>query len=163
MPALFNASEVFAMAIQMEKNGAAFYRKAARQHSGEKCDFLLKLAAMEDVHRVTFVEMREGLAEVDIATSDLYNEGGLYLSAIAGGHRVEGSPSVADTLTGKESLADILRIAVGLEKEAILFYLGLKDVVPPEFGKEKLDHIIGEEKKHVVILTEQLRQVAGGG
>jgi rubrerythrin len=56
-------------------------------------------------------------------------------------------------LTGKESLAEIIDIAVGLEKESILFYIGLKDMIPPKYGRDKLDKIIAEERKHVVELS----------
>jgi rubrerythrin len=44
-------------------------------------------------------------------------------------------------------------IAIGLEKESILFYLGLKDLVPPEHGQEKLDEIIDQERQHIIQLN----------
>ena len=71
----------------------------------------------------------------------------------------EGSPTVADALTGKETLEDILRTALGLEKDSILFYLGVKDMVPPNYGQEKIDEIIREEKRHVAQLAGLLRKV----
>ena len=46
-----------------------------------------------------------------------------YLAAMADTMGGEGSPSVADSLTGDETLEEILRTAVGLEKDSILFYL----------------------------------------
>ena len=56
----FNANEVFEMAIRIEENGAAFYRKAAELQSDESNqDFLRKLAAMEDAHKVSFNEMQK--------------------------------------------------------------------------------------------------------
>ncbi len=46
-----------------EKNGAIFYRDAAKQVSVEKYkDFLLELAAMEDKHKKTFAAMRAELS-----------------------------------------------------------------------------------------------------
>ena len=51
----FNAHEVLEMAIRIESNGAAFYRKAAGQQSDEKNrDIFESLAAMEDKHQETF-------------------------------------------------------------------------------------------------------------
>ena len=51
----FNANEVLAMAEQIERNAAAFYRKAASSHPAKhNQDFLLKLAAMEEDHERTF-------------------------------------------------------------------------------------------------------------
>ena len=69
----------------------------------------------------------------------------------------EGDPQIAKTLTGKESLEDILEIALNLEKQSILFYVGLKDLVPQQHGKDKVDAIIDEEKQHVAQLSDVLR------
>jgi len=161
MGALFNISEVLTMAIQMEDNGAAFYRKAAElREDKDQVDYLLQLARMEDDHKQIFAKMRDAAGgEQEGSQFDLYNEGGLYLAGIASGHRVEGSPAIADTLTGDEPMVDILKIAVELEKEAILFYLGLKDVVPQDMGCDQIDSIIAEEKSHIVILTGELKKL----
>jgi len=49
----FNLNEVFEMAIQIEANGANFYRKAAGfQNNPADKDFLEKLARMEDATRI---------------------------------------------------------------------------------------------------------------
>jgi rubrerythrin len=127
----FNADEILEMAIRIEENGAAFYRKAAGLQSDAKnCEFLENLAAMEDGHRQTFAEMRKALTgkEKEGKVFDPLGELSLYLSAMADTHGGEGSPSAADSLTGDETLEEILNIAIGLEKESILFYLGLKDM-----------------------------------
>ena len=52
-----------------------------------------------------------------------------------------------------------LRLAIGLEKDAVLFYLGMKDVVPENLGKGKVDFIIEEEKQHLVTLTAELKKL----
>ena len=56
-------------------------------------------------------------------------------------------------MTGDESIEEIIDIAIGLEKESILFYLGLRDFVPPEYGQDELDRIIREEQRHIVQLN----------
>lgn len=161
MGQLFNSDEVFAIAIQIEHNGAEFYRTvAARQEDDAHRSYLEGLAGMEDEHERIFKQMR---AEQDASSSestDLYDEGGLFLSSIAGGYQVEGAPSVTESLTGRESMEDLLKIALDLEKKSILFYLGLKDVVPGNLGKDKIDGIIDEEKSHVVTLTQELKKLA---
>jgi len=158
----FNVDEVLEMAIRIESNGAAFYRKAAGMQSDAKNrEFLEGLAAMEDQHQKTFTEMRKTLTEKDKAGKvfDPYNEVSQYLASMADTLGGEGSPSAADALTGTETLEDILKIALGLEKDSILFYLGLKDMVPPKYGQEKIDAIIKEEKKHVAQLSGLLRKM----
>jgi rubrerythrin len=162
MPAGFNADEVFEMAIQIEMNGAAFYRKAAGlQSDAENRTFLESLASMEDKHQEIFENMRKELPDKEKGGKvfDPYGELSQYLAAMADTHGGEGSPSAADALTGSETLEDIINTALGLEKESILFYLGMKDMVPPKYGQDKIEDIIKEERKHVVQLTGILNKI----
>jgi rubrerythrin len=159
-----NADEIFEMVIRIESNGARFYRKAAGfQSDSSNRKMLEKLAIMEDHHQTVFEEMRKGLTEADktITVFDPHNEASQYLAAMADAHGGEGSPAAADSLSGKESLAEIIDIAIGLEKESILFYIGLKDMVPPKYGRDKLDKIISEERKHVVELSTLRKRFYG--
>lgn len=158
----FNADEVLEMAIQIEENGAAFYRKAAQfQSNEENREFLEKLAAMEDGHKATFMEMREALTDKEKTGKvfDPQDELSLYLKAMVDSHGGEGSPSAADSLNGSETIEEILNIAIGLEKESVLFYLGIKDMVPPGRGLERIDEIIREERGHIVQLSSLLAKV----
>ena len=161
MGILFNADEVFEMAIQSEENGAAFYRRAAELHSGQDdVAFLLVLAEAEEKHKKTFQEMRSTLVGIqkESGVHDPYDEAAQYLDAVADGSGGEGSPKVAESLTGRETLSDILKIAIGLEKNSILFYLGLVDVVPERLGKQKVQDIIQQEKAHLTELVGELHK-----
>ena len=162
MAIVFNADEIFEMAIRIENNGAAFYRKAAGLQSDTKNqNFLESLANMEDQHQRIFTEMRTTLTEKDKSPKvfDPYDEVSQYLSAMADTMGGEGSPSVANSLTGDETLEEILRIAVGLEKDSILFYLGIKDLIPHQSGQDRIDEIIKEERRHVVQLSNLLEKL----
>jgi rubrerythrin len=157
----FNIDEVFVMAVKIEENGAAFYRRAAELHAGGDFETTLKdLADMEDEHKKIFTEMREQVGEDEKLEQayDPFNEAVLYLNSMADYHGGEGSQSAADKLTGDETILDIVRTGIELEKKSILYYLGLKDLVPQRLGKEKMDKIIVEEKKHVVQLSKILTQ-----
>ena len=162
MAIVFNADEVFEMAVRIENNGAAFYRKAAGLQSDIKNQkFLEGLANMEDRHEKIFTDMRTTLTEKDKEPKvfDPFDEVSQYLAAMADTMGGEGSPSVADALTGNESLEEILKIAVGLEKDSILFYLGIKDLIPAQSGKDRIDEIIKEERRHVIQLSNLLEKL----
>lgn len=157
----FNAAEAFEMAIQIERNGAAFYRKAASLQDKESDKtFLETIAKMEDRHQSGFEEMKRRLSDIEQNQTvfDPKDELSLYLNAMADAHGGEGNPDVTEQLTGDETMAQIIETAIGLEKESILFYIGLKDMVPPKLGREKIDEIIEEEKKHVVQLSGFLKK-----
>ena len=155
----FNADEIFEMAEQIERNGAKFYRKAADNiKDPDQKSMLQELAVMEDAHLVIFTKMREALTDADKQSmvSDPFDESALYLQSIADGYVFDVKTDPSALLTGKESLADVLKIAIGLEKDSIVFYIGIRARVPEHLGKDKIDRIIGEEMKHVAQLSTDL-------
>jgi len=162
MTIVFNADEIFEMAIRMENNAADFYRKAASLQSDTKNQkFLEGLAGMEVQHQKIFTEIRTTLTEKekDPKVFDPYDEVSQYLAAMVDTMGREGSPSVADSLTGDETLEEILRTAIGLEKDTILFYLGIKDLIPLQSGQNRIDEIIREERRHVIQLSNLLKKL----
>ena len=149
----FNADEVFEIAIQIERNGAKFYRDAAEKiKDPNKKQLLINLAEMEDEHETTFKTMKsELLIDEKIQTTfDPEGESERYLHALAD-TRVFYEKDVDTT-----SLKEILKSAITAEKDSIVFYLGIKDVVPANLGKQKLDLIIKEEMGHISLLSKEL-------
>jgi rubrerythrin len=158
----FNAEEVFAVAIKIEENAIAFYRRAASLNKDKEIVKTLEnLETVEEKHKKIYTEMKNTLKKQgkEVLTYDPYDEAMLYLKAMADVHGGEGSPEIAGRLTGKESLQEIINIALGLEKKSILYYVGLLDLVPEKLGKDKISLIIAEEKKHVVLLNKLLSQL----
>jgi rubrerythrin len=160
----FNVDEVFEMAEQIEKNGAVFYRKMAESISDAPVSqLLLDLAAMEAEHEKVFASMRANLADQEQKPTvfDPEGESALYLRALAD-LRVfdeEGKKDfiLSGDLPEQDRIRKILRAAIGLEKESIVFYLGMKELVPERFGKDKIDKIIKQEMGHIRLLNNKLR------
>ncbi len=156
----FSADEIFEMAEQIERNGARFYRQAAEgcvqdEHARK---LFGHLADMEDDHEKTFHQMRAGLPDKERGWSlfDPEDEAALYLQSFAGGHVFNVKEDACDRLTGNEELKDILKIAMGMEKDSIVFYRGIQEMVPEKMGREEIDDIIKEEMKHITILSKEL-------
>ncbi len=155
----FSAGDIFEMAEQIERNGARFYRDAAAQVPDmETKTFLESLGEMEDTHLSIFSTMRSEFAKdgPEIATYDPDDQGAQYLQAMADARGTEGRISVDQPLTGKEDLKKILQIALIAEKNSICFYIGLKNLVRSDAGKEQVDKIIKEEMGHIAILQTKL-------
>jgi rubrerythrin len=49
-------------------------------------------------------------------------------------------------------------MAIGIERDSIDFYVGLKEAVSHRAGKDKVEDIIKEEMRHIVILDQSLKQ-----
>ena len=157
MSIVFNAEEVLKMAEQIERNGISFYRRAA-EISPDNKDLLTQLAEQEDKHLATFKEMKKELEdrETESTTFDPEDEAALYLQAIANGKVFDVSKDPVDILKGDESLADIIKIAIGAEKDSIIFYNGLRVMISEKQGRGRLDDIIKEEMKHIIWLVDKL-------
>lgn len=158
MTVTFNAFEVFEMAEQIEKNGVNFYQKAAENFKDQDThNTLLELADWEAQHVIIFATMKNELTKEQRqpVVFDPDNEATLYLQVIADGH-VFNMKDHAEQLTGKESSEDIYNTAIGMEKESIVFYAILKDLVPTEADKDKVQDIIKEEISHIGILNQKL-------
>lgn len=149
----FNAHDILEMAEQIERNGAVFYRRAAADiKDPDAKNFLGDLAAMEDNHEKTFAAMRKKLNEAEKAATvfDPQGEAASYLKALAD-TRIFFEKEIDTT-----SMQAILKAAILAEKDSIVFYLGMKDLVPEGLGQSRLDGIIKEEMSHIKLLSRRL-------
>ena len=152
----FNAKEILEMARQIEKNGATFYQNAAEDVADSKVkDVLSELAEMELKHEQIFAEMIENLSPGDSqeVVLDPFEETAAYIQALTD-TRVFYEKKV-DTSSAKE----ILKAAIIAEKESILFYVGMKEIVAEETGKAKVGDIIREEMGHIQLIHQRLKEL----
>ena len=149
----FSADEIFEIAVEIERNGAKFYRSAADNITDvDKKQLLIQLAEMEDEHEETFTTMRTQLKtdEKVVTTFDPEGESEGYLRALAD------TRVFYEKKIDKTSIKEIFKAAITAEKDSIVFYLGMKDVVPAHLGKQRLDDIIKEEMSHIRLLSNEL-------
>jgi rubrerythrin len=162
MADIFNIDEVFEIAEQIERNGARFYRKAAELFEASRAkSLLMDLAVMEDRHEKIFKEIHQELVKKsgmeDISSDD---QPGQYLRAVAGGYVFPINKDPSDRLTGNESLEEALKFAIQIEKDSIVFYLGIREIMPEELGKFDISKIIKEEMSHITFITNLLERTA---
>jgi rubrerythrin len=149
----FNADDILQMAEQIERNGAIFYRTSAEKVDDASAKtLLLNLAAMEDEHEKTFAALRADLCakEKESTVFDPNGEAALYLKSLAD-IRVFFEKQI-----DSNAMEDILKEAITAEKDSIVFYLGMKDLVPQTMGKNRIDAIIKEEMSHIRTLSKEL-------
>ena len=160
----FNADEVFEMAEEIERNGGKFYRKAASKFPALR-KLLLDLAVMEDKHEKVFAAMRTELSgeETEAPVFDPDGEAQMYLRVMADGHVFNLRANPAEKLTDVETAEDLLKMAMGVERDSIAFYVGLRESVSRKAGRDKVEGIIKEEMKHIAILNERLESLEQAG
>jgi len=109
---------------------------------------------MELSHERTFASMRMEQADTPLSF-DPNGEAARYLDALADGRIFDLRSDLIEDLAGK-TIEEILKIAIELEKESIVFYLGLRNLVSESMGKERVAPIIAEEMSHITLLSDEL-------
>lgn len=155
----FNADEVFEIAEEIERNGAKFYRKAAQGATNSRTrDLLLDLASREDEHQKTFASLRAALPDKERGWElyDPEDQTAMYLRSLAQGQVFDIQADPSERLTGEETQEEILQMAIGLEKDSVVFYLRMQWIVPEKLGKDEILEIIKEESDHLLKLNNEL-------
>ena len=152
---MFNISEVFEIAEQIERNGYEFYSRAAQiAADDDQKDFLSALAKMEQEHESLFGSMKQKYCSRAVypETADLDDTALGYLQAMVDGDIFINIRPVDDILTGSETVQDIKRLAVEFEKNTVVYFTSLKNVLADSGDAERVDELIKEELKHISIL-----------
>lgn len=161
MSILFSGNELIDIAVRIEENGQAFYLAAAERAEDENFAAVLrKLADDEVAHKDTFQALYK--PDEDYSLDPGYNEEvDAYIKAMAGAQVFAPGKSVAELARGARDIFEVLNMAMGAEKDSILYYTEMKNWVVPK-DKDIIGKVIAEEKKHLKDLTELYGEIKGG-
>ncbi len=158
----FSVDEIFEMAEQMERNGELFYRKGVEETADPELKSTFEeLADMEKDHVKTFTDMRAALTggrdySYEFDPDDLT---GMYLRDIVENRVFDVKNGPATKMTGYETPRDILNLAIDMEKDTIVFYVGMKSCMPDDKSREKVDELIKQEIGHIFLLKGKLKEL----
>ena len=157
----FTDLEGLRIAVEMEKRGEAFYRRAAKiSKAPETVALLNRLADEEQAHGARFQALydRECESQSD-ACEEVYDiEVCAYLSAIAADIIFPGG-LMALRQTGFENPEAVLRCAIDSEKDSILFYAELSARAHDAHARAVFDEIARQEREHMLRLQAQLENL----
>jgi len=155
----FSGSELINIAIGIERRGMTFYDIMAKSTENTTArDMFQYLANMEGEHIRIFKGM---LAEADkFQLSETYaGEYAAYFQAL-----VDSAVFTDDFVTSEmatETDSDIkgIELAIGAERDSLLFYYEMKDIMPHR-AQLTVNKIIVEEKSHLRQLSELKKKLA---
>ncbi len=152
--AVFTAGELYDIAVGIEKNGAAYYGSLSEVAADEELkDIYRGLADMERHHIAVFQSLRAGAGSGPVVPPVDEAEYEAYLKALIDSS-VFTDDSVAKQLARNAAgPGEALQLALGAEKDSILFYSEMRDLVPQR-EREAVERIITEERKHVRELSD---------
>jgi rubrerythrin len=147
--AVFTAAEAVNMALRIEQTGEAFYTNVARKVGDPQVKAVLEdLAVQEQRHYNAFMKLSGYVSEPPSHSQQEWEEYAQYLQ-VAVDNAIFAGPDKALALA--ESIADpqeALRMALGFEKDTLLFYYDLREMMR-EADRPVVNEIIREEKAHV--------------
>jgi rubrerythrin len=162
----FSADEVFEMAMDIEKNGEAYYRKALTlAKSSSVKTVLTDLMEQERHHYATFKELRDKLPpRASLPTvADPESEEYLYLDALVKS-RLFNTTREAEALAAKSgNEIEALKSALVFEKDTVLFFQTMKAMTDERLGRGDIDRIIEEEHRHIVRISKAIKEAQGKG
>lgn len=148
--AVFEAGQALEMAMQIEEDGEIFYEAAAEKSSDAEVAALFQdLAERERAHYHVFEDMAEEVAPPPEPSRE--DEVGDYVSflRVALDRAVFAGPDKALRLAERAGERETaLRAAMGFEKDTMLFYYELREMVD-DADRAVITDIIREEKQHL--------------
>jgi len=151
---IFAGSEIAELGIQIEKNGRDFYNAlAAAQAKNPKFKEIFQyLAGEEAKHILAFQKILDSVQKYEPAEA-YPGEYFAYMQALASGSvftQENKGKEIARTIKDDRQAIDI---GIKAEKDSIVFYEGMKKVVPG-YDLKIIDEVIAQEQGHLKRLLD---------
>lgn len=155
---IFAGSEIVEIGIQIEKNGRDFYNALVKKSKNLKAQEIFKfLAAEEEKHMAIFKTILEKTEKYEPQGLDV-DDYFAYMNALASEHIFTQANKGEEIARKTKSDREAIDLGIGFEKDSIIFYEGMKKVVP-EYDLKVVDEIIAQEQNHLKTLTELKVQI----
>ena len=159
MPDIKNVKDAIKTAIQMEKDGYSFYKKAAAQTTSEMGRSIFESIANDELlHLDIFEKMFKDIVGKDewndlVKSSKKYTNINVFPKDLK--EAKDANPDVSEI--------DALRIAMDGEKEAIDYYTKIRNNLTDGQVREIIDEIIEQEKNHYRIFEGEFNHINSTG
>ncbi|MCB5223600.1 MAG: ferritin family protein [Candidatus Cloacimonadaceae bacterium] len=161
MPA-FSINEIIEMAVQIERNGYAFYNEASKRKDLDKksLEFITWLRDQELQHEKTFMKLRDDADLQDLELTQDWEMVSAYLKTIVDGRIFNSPESAIRKATEASDLSTLLDNAITFEKDTLLYFHTVSDSISNPKALVALRRIINEEISHVMRLNDFKKTLA---
>lgn len=150
MASFVNAADAVAAAVEIERRGHAFYVSVAEK--AEKADdkeFFTFMAGEELRHEGIFAAMLRRIGGLELPAGSTDEEYLAYMRALLDSHAL----FMADA--EQRAMANPLHQAMQFEKDTMIFFMGLEEMVP-ESEKHFVRECAEEERRHLRMLAKRM-------
>ena len=155
---IFAESEIVELGIQIEKNGRDFYNTLVKQSKNKKAvEIFQYLAGEEEKHIAVFQKILDSVHKYEPPES-YPGEYFAYMNALASEYiftQKDKGSQIAKTVTSDKQAVEL---GIGFEKDSIVFYEGMKKVVP-EYELKVVEQLIEQEQGHLAQLSDLKKSI----
>ena len=158
MTVLFSAREIVEEAVEKEKKKKEFYANVSELSTNEAMKGLFKfLKEEEEKHVTTFSQIRDNLPE-DTHPSEYIEDMQAYMDSVVD-DRLYSDIDSKEFVQKAINTKNVFRLAIGLEKDAILYF---REFLPylNESDRKVVEELIEQEKGHIRKLADMKQQMA---
>lgn len=158
----FYGNELINIAIGIERRGIAFYDVLARSTQNVKAREIFQyLVGMERDHIQVFHSMLDEADKYEVPEA-YAGEYAAYLQALVDSAVFTDDKVTSELATQSENDIAAIELGISAEKDSILFYYEMREIVPKS-TRATIDKIIAEEKLHLRQLSELRKTLAANG
>jgi rubrerythrin len=160
MSIVFSSGEIINIAIGIERRGMTFYDIMAKSADNETVRAIFEgLVNMEREHIEIFENMRDEV-DKDRPSETPTQEYSGYIQALIDDAVFTDDMITSEMATQADSDIKALELGISAEKDSILFYYEMRDIMPQR-ALPMINRIIAEEKSHLQQLSEVKKRLAG--
>ena len=155
----FSGSELINIAIGIERRGIVFYDiMTSSTKNAVARDVFQYLANMERQHIQIFQSMLEEADKYQFPET-YASEYTVYLQALVDSAVFTDDLVTSEMAAKADSDIEAMELAIGAEKDSMLFYYEMKEIMPQR-AQPTVNKIIAEEKSHLRQLSELKKKLA---
>ncbi len=159
MSIIFSGSELLEAAVGIEKNGAAFYQALAEKSWEDSVRAIYEHLADEEIkHQETFQAMLDKVGGYQ-PPEDYAQDYPLYLKSLVDSAVFTNVAQARQRAAEAASDSQALDIGIQAEKDSILFYTEMQNLVKPA-DRQVVMKIIDEERGHLSQLTQLKKKMS---
>ena len=145
----FSPSELAKIAMKIEENGMAFYEALAEKTKEKEAGELFSFMAKEEKqHLETFKGMAEKLASLGMPEPHEDDEHVNYIRELIDNIIFTKDLNAAALAEKTSSPVEAIDLALGFEKDSVIFYIQFKKLVPEE-EQFAVQGLVDEENHHI--------------
>jgi rubrerythrin len=143
----YSIGEIIEQAIQTEQLGYQFYSSMSERFK-DNLDLkkLFDTLSEKELHHKAVFEGLKGAVSKPEGEPEGWEDVSLYMRAIVESEFFLGNHKSLPSMEKIKTIADAVQFAIGFEKETLLYFLGVRDVV---VQKALINEIIDEERSHI--------------